>query len=249
MYSFMTRQKILMVFREMDTICDNREMKKWYELAKARMRPLGLTRDDISDRLEVTPGAVGHWLTGRRTPNLDQIATIMGMVGFEKFTVHANGMVEDPNLPIVPPEQRVEPSYKYPLLTALKAGVLNGQPESLGKEASLMFIRSDKKASLASYWLEVKGPSMTAPVGVSPSFPDGILILVDPMERDNIKPGDFCAAEVSNSPEAIFRQIINEAGIDFLMALNPSFPMTDCKERGVTLLGKVVAAKWSDDRF
>ncbi len=37
-----------------------------------------------------------------------------------------------------------------------------------------------KKASDCAFWLEVEGNSMTAPTGSKPSFPDGMLILVDP---------------------------------------------------------------------
>lgn len=39
--------------------------------------------------------------------------------------------------------------------------------------------KHNQKASDSAFWLEVEGNSMTAPTGSKPSFPDGMLILVD----------------------------------------------------------------------
>lgn len=50
---------------------------EWYEAARARMRELGLTQRDLMKPLGVkTRGAVGHYLTGRRTPSPSQIAEL-----------------------------------------------------------------------------------------------------------------------------------------------------------------------------
>ncbi|MFZ1872077.1 MAG: helix-turn-helix domain-containing protein, partial [Chania sp.] len=79
-------------------------------------------------------------------------------------------------------------NYQYMLLTSLKAGSSDLPEGKVGIEP-IKWVTSDKRASKASFWLEVKGHAMTAAHGASPSFPAGMLILVDPSE--DIESGDY----------------------------------------------------------
>lgn len=73
-------------FRASDTPCagDSRDtpriicgMETWYATAKARMRQIGLTQEDLAAALGVTTrGAVGHYLSGRRQPSPEQMKVI-----------------------------------------------------------------------------------------------------------------------------------------------------------------------------
>lgn len=56
-------------------------MKKWYELAKAKMKERGVTQDRLAVELGVTQGAVAHWLSGRREPSLEVISTVLEYLG------------------------------------------------------------------------------------------------------------------------------------------------------------------------
>ena len=58
-------------------------MKKWYELAKARMKELDLTQDDVAEKMGVTQGAVAHWLGGRREPSIDKISRLLVYLGLD----------------------------------------------------------------------------------------------------------------------------------------------------------------------
>ena len=62
-------------------------MKKWNELAKARMKETGLTQDKLAERLGVTQGAIGHWLNERREPTLEMISRILKEVGLPPLGV------------------------------------------------------------------------------------------------------------------------------------------------------------------
>lgn len=54
---------------------------EWYEAAKKRMRELGITQEDLIKPLGVqTRGAVGHYLTGRRTPTPEQFKELASML-------------------------------------------------------------------------------------------------------------------------------------------------------------------------
>lgn len=57
------------------------QMKKWYELAKARMKELDITQDQVAEQMGVTQGAVAHWLGGRREPPLETISALLAFLG------------------------------------------------------------------------------------------------------------------------------------------------------------------------
>ncbi len=55
-------------------------MIPWYTKAKAALKERGLIYDDVAQALHVTVSAVGHYLSGRREPSLEQVKTIARMV-------------------------------------------------------------------------------------------------------------------------------------------------------------------------
>ncbi len=200
----------------------------------------------LARALGVTSKAVSKWLNAESMPRHGKIHEIANFLQTDPIWLQMGGSDESG---IVMLGNIVGNSYSYPLLSSSTARFDSENLEDVEISGTIQRISTEKRASAASFWLEVKGHSMNAPHGVKPSFPEGMLILVDPVERSNLKPGDFCTAEIGNSSDVIFRQFINEAGIDYLVALNPSFPMTEFKQREVKLVGKVVASKWADDNF
>ncbi|MCW3586107.1 LexA family protein [Burkholderia cenocepacia] len=69
--------------------------------------------------------------------------------------------------------------------------------------------------------LRVDGLSMTAPPGVSPSFPPGILLFVRPHE--DALPGKFVIVR-RNGNTATFKKLTAINGEPYLEALNPNWP-------------------------
>lgn len=51
------------------------------------MAELGLTQDQLAERLGVTQGGLGHWLNGRRKPDIDTINRILEEVGYPSFVI------------------------------------------------------------------------------------------------------------------------------------------------------------------
>lgn len=56
-------------------------MNKWNLVAKARMKELKVTQESLAEKLGVTQGAVAHWLSGRREPDLETIGRILSILG------------------------------------------------------------------------------------------------------------------------------------------------------------------------
>ena len=55
----------------------------WRERFARRFSALGLTQEQLSEKLGVSPGTIGHWLSGRRTPSnlktYQRLAEAMGI--------------------------------------------------------------------------------------------------------------------------------------------------------------------------
>ncbi|UJL40823.1 helix-turn-helix transcriptional regulator [Salmonella enterica subsp. enterica serovar Infantis] len=68
----------------------------WNELAKARMKQIGLTQINLL-KLSVRLRAIGHWLNGRREPSIEDIAAIMKQLGLKELVLSSDGMVDYPD--------------------------------------------------------------------------------------------------------------------------------------------------------
>ncbi|MEM7975242.1 LexA family transcriptional regulator [Morganella morganii subsp. sibonii] len=141
--------------------------------------------------------------------------------------------------------EQVVRNYEYPLFTKIQAGTFTANGNAYTKEDAVAWIPTAKKASDKAFWLEVEGHSMTAPQGGRPSFPEGMLILVDPAE--SVEFGDFCVARMLND-EFTFKRLIRDGGIEYLEPLNPRYELIPINGN-CQIVGKVVKSQWPDDTF
>ncbi|MCS4265130.1 LexA family transcriptional regulator [Serratia sp. BIGb0163] len=136
--------------------------------------------------------------------------------------------------------------FQYPLYAKISAGGFN-DVGSYTERDSVRLIPTTVKASDDAFWLIVDGHSMTAPQGAKPSFPEGMLILVDPSEVLNIKSGDFCVAGLNND-EVTFKQFSIYGGKPQLEPLNQRYDIIPFDEN-CKLIGKVITAQWPEETF
>ena len=140
---------------------------------------------------------------------------------------------------------QVVSNYEYPLFSKVQAGAFTENSNAYTRNDAIAWIPTAKKASDSAFWLEVEGHSMTAPQGGRPSFPEGMLILVDPEQEVNF--GDFCIARMMNN-EFTFKRLIREGETEYLEPLNPRFEMIPINGN-CQIIGKVVKSQWPDDTF
>ena len=62
-------------------------MKNWNALAKAKMKELKITQEMLAERLGVTQGAVAHWMSGRREPDLETIGRVLTELGLPAMQI------------------------------------------------------------------------------------------------------------------------------------------------------------------
>lgn len=131
----------------------------------------------------------------------------------------------------------ISKNLKYPLINWAIAREWSNNMESKINDIN-EWPSTTKKVSANSFWLRVKGSSMTAPSGLS--IPEGTLILVDP----SIKPtsNKLVIAKINNDSEATFKKYIEDAGKKFLVSLNPSWPIIEI-DNNCEIIGVVVEAK------
>ncbi|EAN9963108.1 LexA family protein [Salmonella enterica] len=222
---------------------DANRLKAIYESKK---NELGLSQESVAHAIGVGQSAVAALLNGVNALNHSNAAALARVlrVGVEEFSPSLAADIADMYASLGN-EQVVNPVYEYPLFTSVQAGGFAEVGTYTAKDAKA-WVATTRKASANAFWLEVKGHSMTAPQGVRPSFPEGMLILVDPAEP--VESGDFCVASANGDSEATFKKYEKDAGVSYLVPLNPAYRTLDC-DHSCRIIGKVVKAQWPEDIF
>lgn len=60
--------------------------RKWYEVARQVMETQQISQEEMAERMGVTPGAVGHWLNGKREPKIEVINRFLTELGLPILT-------------------------------------------------------------------------------------------------------------------------------------------------------------------
>lgn len=209
-------------------------MDKWIELVKAKMSELKVTQEILAERLGMSQGGIGHWLTKRRQPGIDDMNRVLHALGMEflevALVIREPESSPDDEMSLT---QKYNPYFRYPVSDWREpAEVRDGESTPYGKER---FELTDYHAQGAAFWLKVTGDAMTAPTGVS--IAEDMLILVDPAVE--AVPGKLVIAQWPDSAEATFRKLIEEGGQRYLVPLNPTYPKAlyteECRIIGVVV--------------
>ncbi|MBC3361952.1 S24 family peptidase [Pseudomonas sp. SWRI154] len=211
-------------------------MDKWIELVKAKMKELHITQVVLAERLGMSQGGVGHWLTKRRQPSLEDMNRVLQELGLEFLEVAM--VIREPDTSTdegMALAQKYNPYFRYPVsdwrdITVVREGDLADYGQS-------RYELTDYHAQGDAFWLVVVGDAMTAPSGLS--IPEGMSILVDPAIE--AAPGKLVVAQLPGSSDATFRKLIEESGQRYLVPLNPTYPKTLYTEQ-CRIIGVVVQA-------
>ncbi|MDT3718466.1 S24 family peptidase [Pseudomonas oryzihabitans] len=210
-----------MSLAELNTARNVAPMEKWNELAKARMKELKLTQEKLAESLGVTQGAIAHWMSGRREPDLATINAILTKLALPTLQIARES--RQSNIEIVPSGRR---QIAYPVISMIAAGewaeAVESHPVGFGDE----YLSTDYEGSGMCFWAKVKGDSMTSNYG--PSFPDGSYVLVDTGLAAT--PGALVVAKRVQDGEATFKRLVEDAGRQYLRPLNPAFEMLPIDE-------------------
>lgn len=194
-----------------------------------------LKQEDIAEAMDKTQGAIGHWLTGRRQPNVNEVAQMINLTGVDKVILNGDGTVEEFDENAKP--EKVETSYSYPLISNVEAGLFT---EALDYQTTMgyEYIDSEIDAGEDAFFLRIKGRSM------EPKFMEDDLVLID--VRRSPHPGDYVAA-VNDGGEATLKryrelsEISGSGNPHFeLVPLNRDYPTLSSKTQNIRIIGVAV---------
>ncbi|HCT5325222.1 LexA family protein [Morganella morganii] len=214
-------------------------MKKINEIIGERLKSIreskGLSQAQLAKLCGYSAASrIGNYELGERKISADDAMIISEVLGVSPAELMFGSQAE-----------QVVRNYSYPLFTKVQAGCFTENGNSYTDRDAEDWIPTAKKASNKAFWLEVEGHSMTAPQGGKPSFPEGMLILVDPEE--DVEFGDFCVARMLND-EFTFKRLIRDGGVEYLEPLNPRYDLITINGN-CQIVGKVVKSQWPDDTF
>ncbi|EPL4467478.1 LexA family protein [Proteus mirabilis] len=214
-------------------------MKKVNEVIGERLKSIresrGLSQAQLAKLCGYSAASrIGNYELGERKISADDAIVISEALGISPAELMFGSQSD-----------QVIKNYEYPLFTKVQAGAFSTEFNSYTQKDAVSWIPTAKKASERAFWLEVEGQSMTAPPGGKPSFPEGMLILVDPEEE--VEFGDFCVARLLND-EFTFKRLIREGGVEYLEPLNPRYDLIPINGN-CTIIGKVIKSQWPDDTF
>lgn len=184
-------------------------MKKWYELAKARMKERGVTQEKLADELGVTQGAVAHWLSGRREPSLSVIGQALQYLGLPKLEVGATDLLGESNVetgpPITSPIRRID---------IVGIAQLGQGGYWINLELAEGFVETYSRDEDA-YALLLKGDSM------SPAIRDGWVAVCEPNHR--LVPGEYVMVTTTDGQSMVKELLFENDEAVSLMSVNSAY--------------------------
>ena len=220
-------------------IWHNHDMKmNWNDLVKSRMKDIGMTQAGLAEKMGVAQGSIARYLGKVREPSIETIASMMRCVGLTYMTLKSDGTIESDEYRSL--EKNTKLPYEHPILGLVSSYHLQS-PEKINSKDLLA---TTEMCSDSSYWLIVDGHSMTAHQGSGISFPEGMLILIDPnREYTN---GNFVVAYCNEKQQTTFKKISIEPEGTFLVPLNPDpiYKRINISDEFCQIVGVAVDARW-----
>ncbi|ELW8976968.1 LexA family protein [Yersinia enterocolitica] len=228
-----------------EQLADAERLKLIFE---AKKNDLGLSQETLAEQMGMGQSGVSQLLNGSNAINATHAAQFAKALGIkvDEFSPSLAREIAEMFEAVDQNGNQVR-RYTYPVLTEVQAGSFAAVGAFREADAKC-WVDTTRKASNNSFWLEVSGHSMTAPPGSKPSFPEGMLILVDPAE--DVEPGDFCVAGIYGDTEVTFKKFVWEDGKPWLEPLNPNprYQSIECNDN-CRIIGKVVKAQWPEETF
>lgn len=182
----------------------------WNSLAKTRMKELGISQERLGELIGKTQGAVAHWLNDRREPGLDDIASIMRVLGIDKIDLLANGdiVADQGSVDMIGrPRDGLVPVKGEAVMGT------DGEFEMCEELAGWLRIYSSDPDAFS---LRVKGDSMF------PRINSGEYVVVEP--RTQVHPGDEVFIRTSNGKNMIKRLGYHRDGVYQFISVNQQHP-------------------------
>jgi len=198
---------------------------------KARRKALGLTQKQLAELAGVSSTSIVYWERDETQPkslNLAELSRALDCA--PDFLMYGANFGDD--LISVPIKARV------PLISWVQAGHMC-EGTMLDPTTAESWLYCPTNCSEKTYALIVRGDSMTSPHPGVRSYPEGIIIFIDPL-KDAVH-GSRVIAKKVDSNEATFKTYVEDSGDSFLKPINPQYPIIKMDDR-FTICGVVIGS-------
>lgn len=218
---------------------DYKLFKEWPERVKQRMKELSLTQEMLAKQMEVTRGAIAHYLGGRRVPPTKQFQKLAKILQTDPIWLQYG--IDPAKYPEAAKAYKLEIDplnsiTPIPILT-WKQIAETSDLEDIDKIKQVEYIPHLYTDELGHYALRVKGDAMTATSGHITSFREGDIIQVDQAAQP--RHNDYVVIVLPDAKEATFRQYIIEGGERYLKPINTQYPLIKVDDK-VRFCGVVI---------
>lgn len=219
---------------------ENKEIRKanLESLIEQKKLESGMTKAQFAESIDTSPAALSQLMGDKPNRNIGdkmarKIENALNLPSGWMDTLHSND--GEPNVVY---RGINETRGCYPVISWVSAGQWMEALEPYHRKSIDRWYDTTVVCSNDSFWLDVKGDSMTSPGGLS--IPEGAAILVDP-EVEPIN-GKLVVAKLEGDNEATFKKLVIDAGRRFLKPLNPYYPMIEINGN-CRIIGVIVDAK------
>lgn len=198
---------------------------------------IDISRSDLARKIGVTPQAIHNLEKGiTKTLKANTLLNLSQAFGVRAAWLESGQepMLSQSNTDELPTNLR-----RVPLISWVQAGNWTQLSDPYLPGQAEHFEETTRAVSKNSYALEVRGDSM------EPRFPEGCIIIVDP-DRAAL-PGSFVVVRLEDVQEVTFKQLVQDAGVQYLRPLNDRYPMLQINGKA-TICG-VVVEKVTRERF
>lgn len=219
---------------------ENKEIRKanLESLIEQKKLESGMTKAQFAESIDTSPAALSQLMGDKPNRNIGdkmarKIENALNLPSGWMDTLHSNDSESNVSYRGIN-----ETRGSYPVISWVSAGQWIEALEPYHRKSIDRWYDTTVVCSDDSFWLDVKGDSMTSPAGLS--IPEGAAILVDP-EVEPIN-GKLVVAKLEGDNEATFKKLVIDAGRRFLKPLNPHYPMIEINGN-CRIIGVVVDAK------
>lgn len=197
----------------------------WYEKAKKIMDAKGIRQHELLDVFGVTTrGAVGHYLSGRRTPSPEQLRSLAAKLSISidelMSSAYSAPKADQHDAQYFSIGRQINeailPVWKIPVISWVQAGEYTEAVDLFQPGYAEEFVDTTIKPKKTTFALRVKGDSM------EPVFHEGMILIVDP-EMEPLS-GDYVVAR-NGTGEATFKQLVKDGEDYYLKPLNTRYPI------------------------
>lgn len=208
---------------------------------RAARQHANLTQGQLAEAIGITQTSISDLERGKSkgTTFSARIAKACGVSALWLEDGLGEMLGSDDHNNVSPMLQPHRDAMEYPVITWIAAGERVESSVSHPTGIADEWLASTENAGPGGYWLKVKGQSMTS--NTPPSFPEGTPILIRPEGYDLIS-GKFYIARHTITGETTFKRYNLDAGIGYLVPLNPEYqavPLDGTWE----IIGRAIDAK------